>query len=118
MLLLITAPLPSLAQAELESFVKRYDELFQAGNYDAALAEARKFESAARARYGPEHESYAGAVCLRASALYVLGKYPEGEKLYNPALAIFEKARPSAATTRDLAKTPTAPGGAYAHEGP
>ena len=48
MLLLITAPLPSLAQAELESFVKRYDELFQAGNYDAALAEARKFESAAR----------------------------------------------------------------------
>src|SRR5580692_4492564 len=46
MLLLTAAPLPSLAQAELENFVKRYDELFQAGNYDAALAEARKFESA------------------------------------------------------------------------
>jgi CHAT domain-containing protein/tetratricopeptide (TPR) repeat protein len=117
MLLLTAAPLPSLAQAELENFVKRYDELFQAGNYDAALAEARKFESAARTRYGTQHESYAGALFLQARALYVLGKYPEAEKLYKPALAIFEKARPSAATTRDLAKTLNGLGRVYEHEG-
>ena len=52
MLLLATAPLPAAAQTDLEVYVNRYDELFQAGNYDAALAEARKFEAAARARYG------------------------------------------------------------------
>jgi tetratricopeptide (TPR) repeat protein len=48
---------------------------------------------------------------------YVLGKYLEAEKLYKPALAIFEKARPSAATTRDLAKTLNGLGRVYEHEG-
>jgi len=91
MLLLITAPRPGLAQDDLQAFVKHYDELFEAGNYAGALAEARKFESAARARYGTQDESYAGALFLQARALYVLGKYLEAEKLYKPALAIFEK---------------------------
>jgi tetratricopeptide (TPR) repeat protein len=53
--------------------------------------------------------------CRRA--LNVLGKYPEAEKPYKPALAIFEKARPSAATTRDLAKTLNGLGRVYEHEG-
>ena len=117
MLLLITAPRPGLAQDDLQAFVKHYDELFEAGNYAGALAEARKSESAARARYGTQHESYAGALFLQARALYVLGKYLEAEKLYKPALAIFEKARPSAATTRDLAKTLNGLGRVYEHEG-
>ena len=105
MLLLATAPLPAAAQTDLEVYVNRYDELFQAGNYDAALAEARKFEAAARARYGTQHESYAGALYLQARALYVLGKYPEAEKLYKLALPIFEKAKPSqrgVTPTRDV----------------
>src|ERR1700738_4523479 len=117
MLLLITAPRPGLAQDDLQAFVKHYDELFEAGNYAGALAEARKFESAARARYGTQDESYAGALFLQARALYVLGKYPEAEKLYKPALAIFEKARPSAATTRDPAKTLNGLGRVSEHEG-
>jgi tetratricopeptide (TPR) repeat protein len=118
MLLLAIAPAPSLAQqADLDGLVKRYDELFQAGNYDAALAEARKFEAAARARYGTQHESYAGALFLQARALYVLGKYPEAEKLYKLALPIFEKAKPSAASTRDLAKTLNGLGRVYEHQG-
>jgi tetratricopeptide (TPR) repeat protein len=108
---------PGLAQDDLQAFVKHYDELFEAGNYAGALAEARKFESAARARYGTQDESYAGALFLQARALYVLGKYLEAEKLYKPALAIFEKARPSAATTRDLAKTLNGLGRVYEHEG-
>jgi tetratricopeptide (TPR) repeat protein len=58
-----------------------------------------------------------GPCSLQARALYVLGKYPEAEKLYKPALAIFEKARPSAATTRDLAKTLNGLGRVYEHEG-
>ncbi len=121
-LLLLTAmvavaPTPSLAQADLQAFVKRYDELFEAGNYPAALAEARKLESAARAQYGTQHESYAGALFLQARALYVLGKYPDAEKLYKPALAIFEKARPSAGTIRDLVKTLNGLGRIYEHEG-
>jgi tetratricopeptide (TPR) repeat protein len=116
-LLSIAAPRSGLAQDDLQAFVKRYDELFEAGNYNGALAEAHQFESAARARYGTQHESYAGALFLQARALYVLGKYPEAEKLYKPALVIFEKVRPSAATTRDLAKTLNGLGRVYEHEG-
>jgi tetratricopeptide (TPR) repeat protein len=118
MLLLATIPVPASAQqADLEAYVKRYDELFQAGNYDAALGEARKFETAARARHGTQHESYAGALYLQARALYVLGKYPEAERLYKLALAIFEKAKPSAVSIRDLAKTLNGLGRVYEHEG-
>jgi CHAT domain-containing protein/Tfp pilus assembly protein PilF len=118
LILLLTAmPVPTLAQADLQALVKRYDELFEAGNYPAALAEARKFENAARVQYGTRHESYAGALFLQARALYVLGKYPEAEKLYKSALAIFEKVRPSAATARDLAKTLNGLGRVYEHEG-
>jgi CHAT domain-containing protein/lipopolysaccharide biosynthesis regulator YciM len=117
LLLATTCPPSSAQQADLGAYVKRYDELFQAGNYDAALGEARKFEAAARARYGTQHESYAGALYLEARALYVLGKYPEAEKLYKLALPIFEKAKPSAASTRDLAKTLNGLGRVYEHEG-
>ena len=62
MLVLAMSWVPASAQADLEAFVKRYDDFFQAGNYDAALAEAKKFESAAKARFGTQHESYAGAL--------------------------------------------------------
>ena len=107
-----------LARAEFESFVKRYDELFQAGNCDAALAEARKFFKARRGHdTGRSMRAMPGRFSCRRRALYVLGKYPEAEKLYKPALAIFEKARPSAATTRDLAKTLNGLGRVYEHEG-
>jgi tetratricopeptide (TPR) repeat protein len=105
LLLLAGVPGPAAAQADLEAYVQRYDQLFVDGNYTGALAEARKFESAARARYGTQHPGYAGALFLQGRALYVLGKYPESEKLYRQALPIFERAAPSAASSRDLAKT-------------
>jgi CHAT domain-containing protein/Tfp pilus assembly protein PilF len=108
---------PAFAQADLEAFVQRYDELFQAGNYDAALAEAKKFEAAARTRFGTQHASYGGALYLQGRALYVLGKYPEAEKLYKQALPIFEKAAPSPATSRDLAKVLNGLGRVYEHMG-
>ncbi len=73
--------------------------------------------SAARAGHGTQHESYAGALYLQARALYVLGKYPEAEKLYKLALPIFEKARPSAPSSRDLAKTLIGLGRVYEHQG-
>ena len=110
-------PVPASAQADLEGFVKRYDELFQAGNYDAALAEAKKFELAARSRFGTQHESYAGALYLQGRALYVLGKYPEAEKVYKLALPIFEKAPPGSAASRDLAKVLNGLGRVYEHMG-
>src|SRR5260370_20463996 len=118
LMLLAGAPAPTLAQqTDLGAYVTRYDDFFQAGNYDAALAEARKLESAARASHGAQHESYAGALYLQARALYVLGRYPEAEKLYKVALPIFEKAKPSAASIRDLAKTLDGLGRVYEHQG-
>ena len=107
----------SAQQGDLEAYVSRYDTLFADGNYDAALAEARKFEAAARARYGTQHGSYAGALYLEARALYVLGKYPEAERLYKTALPLFEKSKQNAYSTRDLAKTLIGLGRVYEHEG-
>ena len=118
-LLLMMAALWSApcAGADFQEYVERYGELFDAGNYDAALAEARRFEAAARAQHGSRHESYAGALYLEARALYVLGKYPEAEKLYKTALRIFEKAVPNAYSMRDLARTLNGLGRVYEHEG-
>ena len=63
-LLLMMAALwaPPCAGTNFQEYVERYSELFDAGNYDAALAEARRFEAAARAQHGNQHESYAGAL--------------------------------------------------------
>jgi CHAT domain-containing protein/Tfp pilus assembly protein PilF len=105
LLALATASDPSSAQSELQGYLDRYQQLFDAGNYSAALAEASKFEAAARANYGTTHESYASALFLQAGALCTLGNYFEARQLYTIALAIFESAPPSAASTRDLAKT-------------
>src|SRR6516162_9885574 len=118
-LLLMMAALwaPPCAGADFREYVERYSELFDAGNYDAALAVARRFEAAARAQHGNQHESYAGALYLEARALYVLGKYPEAEKLYKIALRIFEKAVPNAYSMRDLARTLNGLGRVYEHEG-
>ncbi len=117
LLVLATASGPGSAQSDLQAYLNRYQQYFDAGNYSAALDEARKFEAAARASYGTKHESYAGALFLQARALYVLGNYPEAEKLYKLALPIFEKAPPSAASIRDLAKTLNGLGRVYEHQG-
>src|SRR5947209_16223706 len=94
MLGLAGSGMPAAAQpADMAAFLTRYQEYFEAGNYNAALAEARKFETVARARQGAQPESYAATLFLEAKALYVLGQYPEAEKLYKQALPIFEKAK-------------------------
>jgi CHAT domain-containing protein/Tfp pilus assembly protein PilF len=116
-LILAAISIPSHAQSQLQAYLSRYQQHFDSGNYAAALDEARRFEAAARGSYGNKHESYAGALFLQARALYVLGKYPEAEKLYKLALPIFENAAPSAASVRDLAKTLNGLGRVYEHQG-
>jgi CHAT domain-containing protein len=116
-LLAVAVSTPSGAQSELQAYLSRYQQHFDSGNYTAALEEARRFEAAARAGYGTKHDSYGGALFLQARALYVLGKYIDAENLYKLALPIFEKAEPTGASIRDLAKTLNGLGRVYEHQG-
>jgi len=48
----LTAFTPAAAQqADLNAIYKRFNELYEAGNYPAALVEAQKFEAAVKARF-------------------------------------------------------------------
>ena len=49
-------------QGDLNAIFRRFDELYRAGNYPAALAEARKFEAGVKAQVGINHVSYAAAL--------------------------------------------------------
>src|SRR5262245_35059626 len=66
-------------------------QLIASGNYAAALAEAQKFEAAAKAQLGANHPSYAYALSALASVYLAQEKYDEAEGLFRRALVIREK---------------------------
>jgi CHAT domain-containing protein/tetratricopeptide (TPR) repeat protein len=98
----------SAQQSDIDTTLKRFTELYSAGNYAAALIEGQKLEAAARARFGTSHPSYA-VVLNGLAALYdAQGRNAEAEALYRRVLAIREQAlgpnHPDvAATLNDLA---------------
>jgi CHAT domain-containing protein/Tfp pilus assembly protein PilF len=84
-------PLASAQQNEISATLKRFDELYNAKNYPAALIEAQKLEAAIKARDGVNARSYAAALNLLAMVRESLGEYVVAERLYNNALAIDER---------------------------
>ena len=52
--LLFVAP-AAAQQSDLNAILKRFEELYAAGNYPAALVEAQKFEAGVKARFGVNH---------------------------------------------------------------
>jgi hypothetical protein len=92
-LLIAAAPGPASAQrADLEASMKRVQQLYVAGNYGAALAEAQKLEANAKARFGANDTRYAAALNLLAGVYWAQGKSAESEALNRRALAILEQA--------------------------
>lgn len=88
---------PAAAQvADLNAIYKRFSKFNAAGDYGAALAEARKMEAVVKARFGTDHANYASALTNLAIVYQSQGKYAEAEGLYKRALAIREKALGSA----------------------
>src|SRR5215471_812741 len=87
------APAPAATQPDLQGIAKRYQEYFAAKNYAAALAEAQKLEAAASARFGTDHSWYAAALSRKAHVYRMQANYEEARRLYQRALAIFERAK-------------------------
>src|SRR5271166_2817259 len=91
-LLVVIAVAPAAAeQGDLDAMLRRFDELYAAGNYPAALVEAQKLEAVVKARFGVNHGNYGIALNNLAKVYKEQGKYADAEGLYKRALAIFEK---------------------------
>jgi CHAT domain-containing protein len=95
-------------QVDLGATWARFFKFFEAGNYPAALAEAQKYETGTKARFGAEHPNYADALNLLANVYVVTGRYGEAEELYQHELTILENTKgptsvPVAGTLNNLA---------------
>jgi CHAT domain-containing protein/Tfp pilus assembly protein PilF len=88
--LLIASPV-SAQQPDIAAIVGRFDQLYAAGNFPAAQAEAQKLEAAVRARVGTEHQLYAVALSGLAQTYDAQAKYAEAESVYRRALVVAEK---------------------------
>jgi tetratricopeptide (TPR) repeat protein len=71
---------------------KRYQELYDRGDYAGALIEAQRLEAALRAKFGIRHSGYAVALIHLGVVYKQQGKYAEAEGLLRRALAITETA--------------------------
>jgi CHAT domain-containing protein/lipopolysaccharide biosynthesis regulator YciM len=72
---------------------KRFQELYEAGNYSAALAEAQKAEAIAK-RAGTNNFAYVSALNDLARAHQALGRYPEAVGMFKQVLGILQKNAP------------------------
>src|SRR6266446_2462747 len=78
-------------QGDLDASLRRFNELYAAGNYPAALVEAQKLEAGVKARFGINHANYGLALHNLAIVYADQGKYADAEGLHKRALAICEK---------------------------
>ncbi|HWX85499.1 MAG TPA: CHAT domain-containing tetratricopeptide repeat protein [Xanthobacteraceae bacterium] len=82
------------ASAQVDSIVtseQQYNEYRNAGNYPAALSEARRLQKEIAFRSGINSPNYASALNKVAMALEGLRKYDEAESAYRSALKIFQQ---------------------------
>lgn len=79
-------------QTDLMAINQKFQELYAAGNYLAALAEAQKLEAAVKVQFGTNHPNYAIALHTLGQVYIAQGKYPDAEVVIKRALAIEEKA--------------------------
>src|SRR5262245_23002801 len=94
-LLATGAPLGSAAaqQGDMAAAQKRFQELYAAGDYPAALAEAQKNEAAAK-RAGTNNFAYVTALNDLARANQALGRYGEAAGMFKQVLNILQKNAP------------------------
>ena len=92
-LLLLIAMGPAVAQhVDVAAIYKRWQELFEGGNYPAALVEAQRYEAEVKAQFGINHPNYATSLDALAVLYKNQARYADAEPLYKRALAITEKA--------------------------
>lgn len=87
----LLATLPASAQRiDIEATNKRYQRLYAAGNYGAALVEARKLEQAVRQLGGTNHSNYPLVLEFVGNSLGGQGQYAEADAVHRRVLAIRE----------------------------
>ena len=87
----LLATLPASAQRiDIEATNKRYQRLYAAGNYGAALVEARKLEQAVRQLGGTNHSNYPLVLEFVGNSLGGQGQYVEADAVHRRVLAIRE----------------------------
>jgi CHAT domain-containing protein/Tfp pilus assembly protein PilF len=93
-LLMLFAMAPALAQRGENpvAIEKRYQQLYDRGDYEGALIEAKRFEAAIKATFGTKHINYAVALNDLGVVYKQQGKYVEAEESLRRALAITEAA--------------------------
>jgi CHAT domain-containing protein/Tfp pilus assembly protein PilF len=82
--------LPSAAQIDPAAAQKRFQDLYEAGNYSAALAEAQKAEASAK-RAGTNNFAYVSALNDLARAHQALGRYAEAASMFKQVLSVLQK---------------------------
>jgi CHAT domain-containing protein/Tfp pilus assembly protein PilF len=91
MLAMGSAPGPAAAQqVDITVSQKRFQELYAAGDYAAALAEAQKAETAAK-RGGTNNITYVLALNDLARAHQALGNYSTAANMFNQAVSALQK---------------------------
>lgn len=81
----------SAQSADPSVLLEKTRQLANAGQLDAAVAEAKKTEAALRAKYGTEHMAYTVGLDVLAILYRAQEKYAEAADLYRRSLAIKEK---------------------------
>src|SRR4051812_348386 len=79
------------AQRIAEPSERRFEELYIAGDYAAALDEARRLEAARRQRFGLLHPSYADALRALGRAHYARQEFADAERVFLRELEIRER---------------------------
>src|SRR3954447_22443856 len=86
-----SAPSQAVAQPiDVAAAQKRFQDLYAAGDYAAALAEAQKTEAAAK-RAGTNNITYVSALNDLARANQALGRYGEAAAMFKQVVAALQK---------------------------
>ena len=89
-----SAPLRAVAQPiDVAAAQKRFQDLYAAGDYAAALAEAQKTEAAAK-RGGTNNFAYVSALNDLARAHQALGRYGEAAAMFKQVLGTLQSNLP------------------------
>jgi CHAT domain-containing protein/ribosomal protein S7 len=90
----VIAMSPAVAQqvGDLKATLKRFEELYNARNYPAALVEAQKIEAGVKARLGVNNAAYGEALYNLGLVHFHQRNYRDAEALYKRALAIDQQA--------------------------
>ena len=115
LVLVATAPSASQQAGDLLATYKRFEELYNARNYPAALVEAQKIEAGVKARFGVNDAAYGEALYHLGLVHFRQRNYPDAEALYKRALEIDEKAHGQ--NGRDVAVILHALGNVYTQQG-